>query len=229
MQDDPKKSVETDDETTDITESAAPSEQPDETTAEPSAQAANAENIKRKKKKRTLSGAYYYLEADAETLAKKSLTRTLITIVGILLQIVVLLFLPQGGLEYITYNIPSYAYVYMWAVFVMLGVSVYVVIMNHVRYKIAKRLPKEYAPKKGFKRRVFLSTEISVAMYALILAMEITFVCIRYDIFGLIAVFICAAALAAVVCARQYTWITLRNAELIPAPEADSCRTDDAK
>lgn len=172
------------------------------------------------KSKKKFSGDYYYVDADRETLSKSSFIRTLLTVIALMLQIVVLL-LPQGGLEYITKNFPSYAYVYMWAVFVMLAVSVYVLIMNFTRYKLVKRIPKERAPSRGFKNRTFFGTELFMAINALILAIEISFVCISYDGVGLAAVFICAAALAASVLARQTALYALRSAELIRASESE--------
>ncbi len=175
------------------------------------------ENIRKKPKKQKFSGAYYYVAASVEKLAEKSFIRTVVTVIGLILQITVLLFLPQGGLKYVTETIPSYAYAYVWIVFVMLAVSIYIIIMNFTRYKFVKRIPVERAPKKGFTHRAFFGHELYVAMYAVILAVEISFVCIHYDVYGLIAVFICAAALAAAVAARQITHLTLKDAELINA------------
>lgn len=175
------------------------------------------------KRKNKFSGDYYYIDTDRETLAKNSFIRTLLTVIALMLQIVVLL-LPQGGLEYITENIPSYAYIYMWSVFVMLAVSIYNIIMNFTRYKFDKRIPKERAPRRGFKNRTFLGTELFMAVNAFMLAVEISFVCISYDGVGLAAVFVCAAALAASVLARQTALYTLRSAQLI---RADDSQKDD--
>ena len=165
-----------------------------------------------------LSGAYYYVDTDEAELAKTSFTRTLLTVIALLLQLVVLM-LPQDGLKFVTENIPSYAYVYMWAVFVMFAASVYVIVMNMTRCKIQKRVPKERAPKNGFKRRTFLCSELYIAINALLFVIELSFVCIHYDAVGLVAMFICALATAAAVAARQFGWLALRNAELIPAPD----------
>lgn len=167
-----------------------------------------------KKKKQKFSGAYWYVTTDEAELKKQSFTRTLLTVIALMLQLVVLL-LPQGGLEYVTKNIPSYAYVYMWFVFVMLGVSVYVLIMNLTRYKIQKRIPVERAPKKGFKRRSFFGAELLVVMYFCIFAMELSFVCISYDAVGLVAMFVSLLSVAAAVWARMITVLTLKDAERI--------------
>lgn len=179
-------------------------------------QTAQSENTKTRKKrsKKKYSGAYYYVAASEQELAKKSFIRTILTVVGLFLQSAVLL-LEQGGTKYVLERYPSYAYVYVWLVFVALGVTVYIIIMNFTRYKLAKRIPIERAPKSGFKRRAFLGHEIYMAVYAALLAVEISFVCLSYDGMGLLAVFMCAAALAAAVAARQITHLTLKNAELI--------------
>ncbi len=169
----------------------------------------------KKQKKQKYSGAYYYVGASAAELAKKSFIRMVVTVIGLLLQVCVLLFLPQGGLEYIAENIPSYAYAYVWIVFIMLAVTLYIIIMNFTLYKLVKRIPVEHAPKKGFAHRAFLGHEIYVAMYAVIVAVEISFVSIHYDVYGLIAVFLTAAALTAAVAARQITHLALKDAELI--------------
>ncbi len=176
-----------------------------------------------KKKKQKFSGAYWYVTTDETELKKQSFTRTLLTVIALMLQLVVLL-LPQGGLEYVTKNIASYAYVYMWFVFVMLGVSVYVLIMNLTRYKIEKRIPVERAPKKGFKRRSFFGAELLVIMYFAIFAIELSFVCISYDAVGLVAMFVSLLAVGAAVWARMITVLTLKDAERIdpPAPDASS-------
>ena len=130
----------------------------------------------------------------------------------------VLLF-PQKGLEYITNNIPSYAFTYMFFIFVFLGTSIYVMIMNFTRYKLDKRIPKERAPKSGFKRFVFFGTELYVVLNAVIFIMEISFVCLSYDGWGLAGVFVSALATGCAVGARIYTHITLKTATLVPAPE----------
>ncbi len=184
----------------------------DGTTSEPTAAAHSA-----RKKKPKFSGAYWYSDKDDDELKKQSFTRTLLTIIALLLQLVVLL-LPQDSLRYVTENIPSYAYVYMWFVFVMLGVSIYVLIMNMTRYKLVKRIPIERAPRKGFKRRSFFGAELLIAVYALIFVFELSFVCINFDGYGLTGMFLSLLSVAAAVWARQVTVMTLKDASLIPAP-----------
>ena len=151
-----------------------------------------------KKKKQRLSGAYYYVDTDEKKLAEQAFIRTTLTIIAFMLQVVVLL-MPQGGLEYVTHKIPSYSYAYMWIVFVMLGTSIWIVIMNMTRYKFRKRIPVEYA---------------------VIVVLELSFVCIHYDGVGLGTLFVCAAALGCAIAARQVTNFALKNAELVPAPDA---------
>ncbi len=172
----------------------------------------------KRQKKPKFSGAYWYCSTDDTELAKQSFIRTLLTVIAFLLQVVVLL-LPQGGLEYTTKNIPSFAYVYMWVVFVMLGISIYVIVMNFTRYKLVKRIPVERAPKKGFKRRSFFGAELFVVINAVLFVFELAFVCLSFDGVGLVGMFITLAATAAAVWARQVTVLTLRDAELVPAPE----------
>lgn len=182
----------------------------------------------KKEKKPKFSGAYYYTDTDESKLAEKAFIRTILTIIAFILQVVVLM-LPQGGLEYVTNTYPSYAYVYMWLVFVMLGISVWIVIMNMTRYKFKKRIPKEYAPKNGFARRAFFGAELYIAVNAVMVALELSFVCIHYDGFGLGGLFITAAALAAATVARQVTHLTFKNAELIPPPDTEKVDETDTQ
>ena len=172
----------------------------------------------KKRKKPKFSGDYYYVEGDAQEIAKNGFIRTLFSILAFLLQCVVLLF-PQKGLEYVTNNIPSYAFTYMFLIFVFLGTSIYVMIMNFTRYKLDKRIPKERAPKSGFKRFVFFGTELYMVFNAVICALEISFVCLSYDGWGLAGVFVSALATGCAVGARIYTHMTLKTATLVPAPE----------
>lgn len=169
-----------------------------------------------KRKKQKFSGAYYYVEGDAQEIIKNGFIRTLFTILAFLMQCVVLLF-PQAGLEHVTNNYPSYAFTYMFLVFVFLGTSIYVIIMNFTRYKFVKRIPKERAPKSGFKRFVFFGTELYMVYNAVIFAIEISFVCFAYDGWGLAGVFVSALAAGCAVGARIYTHNTLKNSTLIPA------------
>lgn len=173
---------------------------------------------KRRGKKKELSGAYWYTLKDDAELLKCQQIRTLIHVIALMLQLVVLV-MPQEGLEYVTKYISSYAFVYMWAVFITLGTSVYVIIMDCVRNKIQKRIPIERAPKNGFKRRAFFTAELDIAVNALIFLFELTFVCIHYDGFGLLSMFITATATGVAVWARQIEHLTLKDAERIQAPE----------
>lgn len=179
-------------------------------------------NLKRpapdKKKKQRYSGAYYYIDTDEKKLAEQAFIRTILTVIAFMLQVVVLL-MPQGGLEYVTKNIPSYAYAYMWLVFVMLGISVWIIIMNMTRYKFRKRIPKETAPRNGFKHRAFFGAELYIVANAVMLILELSFVCIHYDGVGLGAMFVCAAALGCAIAARQVTHLAYKNAALVPAPD----------
>lgn len=201
---------------------------PDESNVENSASVPDSQNsdsanvgngckTENRKKKKKFSGAYYYADTEDGKLKETAFARTALTVIAFMLQIIVLL-LPQGGLEYITDNIPSYAYAYMWIVFIMIAVSVWLFVMNAKRYKIVKRIPVEYAPKKGFKRRAYLGAELYIAINALMFVMELSFVCIHYDGWGLVAMFICLAATAAAIGARTVTWLALRNSELIQPP-----------
>lgn len=170
----------------------------------------------KKAKKPKFSGAYYYVEGDAQEIIKNGFIRTLFSILAFLLQCVVLLF-PQAGLEYVTNNYPSYAFTYMFLVFVFLGTSIYVMIMNFTRYKFVKRIPKERAPKSGFKRFVFFGTELYMVFNAVLFMIEISFVCFKYDGWGLAGVFVSALAAGCAVGARIYTHNTLKNSTLVPA------------
>lgn len=182
---------------------------------EPNVATQNAENTPEKRKaKKKPTGAYFYVHTDADKLKEAAFARTMLTIIAFMLQVVVLA-MPQGGLEYITNNIPSYAYAYMWIVFVMIGVSVWLFVMNAVRYKIVKRIPVERAPKKGFKRRAYFGAELYIAVNALLFVIELSFVCIHYDGFGLASMFLCLLAVGAAVGARMVTWLALRNSERV--------------
>ena len=168
----------------------------------------------KKRRRSKLSGAYYYVETDEQKLKDAAFVRTMLTVICVMLQFVVLL-LPQGGLEYVTYNIPKLAYSYMWAVLVFFAVAVWLFVMIKLRYKIAKRIVKEYAPKHGFSRRAYLGNELFIAANALIFVFELAFVCIKYDGVGLVGVFVTALAVACAVGARIVTWLALRSAQLV--------------
>ena len=57
----------------------------------------------------------------------------------------------------------------------MLGTAIYVIIMNKLRYAIAKRIPVERAPRNGFKYFVYFGTELFVLINAVLFGMEISF------------------------------------------------------
>ncbi|MCH5162071.1 MAG: hypothetical protein J1G38_01100 [Clostridiales bacterium] len=190
-----------------------------EAAAEVDASSENAEvGAKPSPKKRGPSGAYWYTATDDAELVRSSQIRTLIHVIALMLQLVILV-LPQSGLEYTTKFIASYAFVYMWAVFVMIGVSIYVIIMDCTKNKLAKRIPVERAPKNGFKRRAFFTAELFIAINALMFIFELSFVCIYYDGFGLLGMFLSLAATGMAVWARIIEWMTLKDAEYIPPPE----------
>ncbi len=184
--------------------------------AERTEKAEQAEKTATAGKKPRFSGAYWFTDKSAEELQKQSAIRTMLTVIATLLQLVVLV-LPQNGIGYITEKLPSYAFAYMCAVFVMLFTAVFVIIMNFYRYKLRKRIPKEYAPRRGFKRRSFFGAEALVATTAILTIMEISFVCLSYDGFGLLGVFLCALSTAAAVWARMTTVFVLKDAAYAPA------------
>ena len=109
----------------------------------------------------------------------------------------------------------------MIAVFVLIGIAVWFIIMNMTRYKFLKRIPKEYAPRNGFKNRAFFGNELYIAINALIVVFEIAFLCFSYDGIGLVGMFLSALALAAAVAARQVTHYALKDAALVPASEVN--------
>lgn len=168
------------------------------------------------KKKSKLSGAYYYVETSEDKLRELSFIRTLLTVIAFMLQLVVLIF-PQRGLEYITKNIPSYAYAYVWIVFIMIFVSVWLFVMIALRYKIVKRIPVEYAPKKGFAHRAYFGAELYMAVCAVMAVLELSFVCIKFDGWGLGAFFVCLLAVGASVAARIVTHRALMSAVRVEA------------
>lgn len=173
---------------------------------------------KPKKKKAKYSGAYYYVDKDEQRLATMSFARTSLTIIAFMLQMVVLLF-PQAGTEYVSDHIASYGLLYvLFTIFGMFCVSIWLMIMNQVRYKIQKRIVAEHAPKNGFGKRAYFGQELFMAVTAIMAAFELSFVCISFDGWGLFALFVCLASLAAAVAARQITHLTLKDAEFVPAP-----------
>ena len=169
-----------------------------------------------KQKKQKYSGAYYYVEKDEKTLATASFARTSLTIVAFLLQMVTLLLPEQAGAIYVSKHVASYALIYVFVtIFGMLCVSIWLMVMNQIRYKIQKRIIAEHAPKNGFKKRAYFGQELYMAILAAMTVFYLSFVCIRFDGWGLGAFFISLFSLAAAVVARQITHITLRDAELI--------------
>ena len=205
----------------------APMQSEEKNSPEP-ANAPEAQNAKAPvQNKSKKSGAYYYVETDENKLSELAFIRTILTVIALMLQIVVLC-LPQGSLEYVTLTYPSFAFCYMLAVFVFIGIAIWFIIMNATRYKFLKRIPKEHAPKNGFKNRAFFGNELYIAINAAILVFEISFLCFKYDGIGLVGMFLCALALAAAVAARQVTHYALKTSTLIPASEADDAVAEDA-
>lgn len=181
-----------------------------------------------KTKKPKFSGAYYYVDKDEQKLATASFARTTLTIIAFMLQVVALLFPEQAGAIYVSKHIASYGLIYvLFTVFGLVGVSIWLMITNQFVYKIAKRIPVERAPKHGFTRRAFFGQELYIAVNAAMSVFQLSFVCIRFDGWGLGAFFVCLAALAAAVAARQVTHLTLKDAELIPAPDGEAIEKDD--
>ena len=171
-----------------------------------------------KQKKPKYSGAYYYVDKDEKRLATMSLIRTSLTILAFMLQMIALTFPEQAGAMYVSNNIASYGLFYVLLVFVIFVTSVWIMIMNQIRYKITKRITAEFAPKNGFKKRAYFGQELYMAELAVMVAFQLSFVCIRFDGWGLGEFFVCLASLGAAVAARQITHITLKDAELISAP-----------
>lgn len=166
--------------------------------------------------KQKFSGAYYYVGTDERKLSKAAFMRNMLTVAAYILQIVPLSF-PQSGAEYVTIKYPSYAYAYaLFTIVGVFGVSIWLIIMNAVRYKLIKRIPAEWTPRGGFKRRVYFGTELYIATNAIMFVFELSFVCICYDGWGLVAMFLCALATVAAVFARQITHTALKNSESVP-------------
>ena len=171
-----------------------------------------------KKDKKKYSGAYYYVDKDEKTLATMSFVRTLLTTGAFLLQLVTLLMPGQAGAMYVSKHVASYALIFVFvAFFGMFCVSIWLMIMNQLRYKIQKRIIAEHAPKNGFKKRAYFGQELYMAILAAMTVFYLSFVCIRFDGWGLGAFFISLFSLAAAVAARQITHLTLKDAELIHA------------
>ena len=109
-----------------------------------------------KKKKRELSGAYYYVDVDPQKLATASFARTALTVIALLLHVTVQMMPLQAGAESALNHIPSYTFLYtLFTIFGIGVVSIWLCIMNIVLYKFIKRIPVEHAPKGGFKKRAY--------------------------------------------------------------------------
>lgn len=175
--------------------------------------------MKTAKKRKTGAEGYYFIDVDPKEIAKYSLMRDLLSAGAFVLQIVMLFAFPTAARAFMTENYPSVAYLYIWLAIVMLAVSLYVCVMNFTLYKLNKRIPKKRAPKKGFEKRVFLGTELFIAANAVMTALEIAFVCVKYDVWGVAAVLVSAVATAMSVLARQASHVILRQASYIPAPD----------
>ena len=192
---------------------------PQETAQEQTAPVEPNETSKKEKKdkKPKFSGAYYYVDKDERTLASMSFARTSLTIASFMLQLIALLMPEQAGAIYVSQHITSYALIYAMVVIFGVGcVSLWLMVMNQIRYKFAKRITYEYAPRKGFKNRAFFGLELHMGIMAAMAAFHLSFVCIRYDGWGLGAFFISLASLGASVAAREITHKTLKDAEYIP-------------
>ncbi|MCH5156008.1 MAG: hypothetical protein J1F69_05310 [Clostridiales bacterium] len=196
----------------------------------------------KKQKKPKYSGAYYYVDKDEAKLATMSLAKTSLTIIAFMLQVVTLLLPEQAGAIYVSKHIASYGLIYvLFTIFGMFCVSVWLMVMNQIRYKIAKRIVAEHAPKNGFTRRSYFGQELYMAVLSVMAAFQLSFVCIRFDGWGLGAFFICLASLGCAVASRQITHITLRDAQLIkneeytkqnedePAEQEENNKTEDEK
>ncbi len=166
-------------------------------------------------------GSYWYTLTEESELIKLSQIRSLIYIIALMLQLVILA-LPQKGLEYVTYHISSYAFIYMWCVFIMGGISLYVIIASFTRNKIRKRIPVERAPRGGFARRAFFASELLLAVNAVMFVFELSFVCIKYDGFGLLGMFLALASLGMTVWGRETEHLALKDAELVLPPDCES-------
>ena len=169
-----------------------------------------------KQKKSKLSGEYWYIALEDEDLTRLSFTRSLLTIIAFMLQLVVLL-LPQEGIAYITTNIPSYAYAYMWVVFIMIAVAIYAIVMCFTRNKLTKRIPVEHAPKNGFKFFTFISAEIFAVVLIVLFAMELSFVIMAFDAVGLVGAILCLASVGVQIWSRMIAHGVLKTAERVPA------------
>ncbi len=172
------------------------------------------------------SGAYYYVDKDEKRLATMSLIRTSLTILAFMLQMIALTFPEQAGAMYVSNNIASYGLFYVVLLFVIFIASIWLMVMNQIRYKITKRITAEFAPKNGFKNRAYFGQELYMVLTAVMAVFQLSFVCIRFDGWGLGEFFVCLASFGAAVAARQITHVTLKNAELISAPTESTSESE---
>ena len=173
-------------------------------------------NEKSEKKPR-FSGAYYYVNVDDKKLAEMSFCRTTLTIIAFMLQMAAQLFNPAGA-EYALNHAPSYAYFYvLFFIFGIIGVSIWLFVMNIVRYKFIKRIPVERAPRGGFGKRAYFGAELYMAVNSLMVVFNIVFMCMSFDWQGFGAMTVTLAATAAAVGAREVTNLTLRHSDLVPS------------
>lgn len=175
--------------------------------------------------KKIQSGDYYYASQSEQYLSKAAFICTALVCISMILQLIVLCF-PQAGSKYVSEHMPSYAYVYIWTVFITLAANVYAAAMSLTRRKITKRILANRAPRRGFKYRTFFCYELLCFMSLVLFAIELSFVCICYDGWTLAAVFITALALAAAVCARQFSHNVLKTTTLIRAEPSEKATTE---
>ena len=166
------------------------------------------------KKKSKFSGAYWYISLGDEDLSRLSFIRGLLAIIALMLQLAVLLF---QDYEFVTLNYPSYAFTYVFTVFTMMAVAIYTIVMNFTRNKLVKRIPVERAPKNGYKFFTFIPDELFVVVLFIIFCMEISFVSMHFDAWGLVGMFVCLASLGAQVWSRMIAHKVLKTAERIEA------------
>ena len=188
----------------------------------------DGQNVEKSEKQKMpkYSGAYYYVDKDEKRLATMSLIRTSLTILAFMLQMIALTFPEQAGAMYVSNNIASYGLFYVVLLFVIFIASIWLMVMNQIRYKITKRITAEFAPKNGFKNRAYFGQELYMALTAVMAAFQLSFVCIRFDGWGLGEFFVCLASLGAAVAARQITHVTLKDAELISAPTESTSESE---
>ncbi|MCH5350624.1 MAG: hypothetical protein J1F39_01470 [Clostridiales bacterium] len=178
-----------------------------------------ADKKQTKQKKSKYSGAYWYLQQPDEDLTRQSFIRALLTVIAFMLQLVALLLLPATVTDYLLNNAPSYAYTYVFTVFIMLVTAIYTIVINFTRNKLIKRIPVERAPKKGFKYFAYIPEELLVFVLLIIFGMNVSFVAIVFDALGLVGMFVTLVSLGMQIWSRTIAVKILRTAERIPAAE----------